>query len=174
MNNIANLQIIVAGYSRISDGLYDFLKDRSVSVIKIDSAINSLPNQQADIIFVFTKDDREEKVNLLNSLKPLLKKGGIMSINLDSIDLLALQIETQLKLLGVNLNFPKQQSKFMEIIATADNSEEDIQFLKEFGIRILEKDPYVVKNGISARAYMLAAMTREAFYLVDNGYASIE
>jgi len=150
------------------------LKDRSLSVTKIDTAINSLSNKQADIIFVFTKDDWEEKFNLLNSLKPFLKNGGIMSINLDSLDLLALQKETQLQLLGVNLNFPKQQSKFMEIITTDDNPEEQIQFIKEFGIQVLEKDPYVVSNGISARAYMLAAMTREAFYLVDNGYASIE
>lgn len=174
MNNTSNLQIIVAGYSRISQALYDFLKDRSLSVIKIDANVNSLSNQQADFIFVFTKDDQEEKVDLLKSLKPFLKKGGVMSINLDSLNLEGFQQETQLTLLGLNLNFPKQKSLFMEIISTEDNTEDQIQYLKEFGVQILEKDPYVVKNGISARAYMLAAMTREAFYLVDNGYASIE
>lgn len=174
MNNTANLQIIVAGYSRISQALYDFLKWKSLQVIKIDTKVESLSEQHADLIFVFTADDREDKVNLIKCLKPFLKKGGLMSINIDSIYLGDIQRETQLALLGLNLNYPKQESLFMEIISTKVNSEEQIRFLTEFGVNTLEKDPYVVRNGISARAYMLAAMTREAFYLVENGYASVE
>lgn len=174
MNNTSNLQIIVAGCSRIAQALYDVLNRKSMHVIKIDTEIESLSEQHADLIFAFTSDEQKDKVNLMKSLKPFLKKEGLMSINIDSVHLADLQRETQLTLLGLNLSYPKQESPFMEIIATDANSEEQIRFLREFGVNTLEKDPYVVKNGISARAYMLAAMTREAFHLVDNGYASIE
>ena len=36
------------------------------------------------------------------------------------------------------------------------------------------KDPYLIWGDVSVRAKMLYAMAREAFYLVHNGYASIE
>jgi len=174
MINTSNLQIIVSGYSRISQALYDFLTEKSLSVNKVDTTVNSHSNIQADLIFIFCSDNQEEKVHMLRSLKPYLKKDGIISINLDSINLHDLQEETQLEVLGLNLSFPKQKSLFMEIISTKKNSKDQIHFLIEFGSKVLGKDPYMVKNGISARAFMLAAMTREAFYLVNNGYASIE
>lgn len=174
MNNPSNLQIIVAGYGRIAQALYDFLKGKSLQVIKVGRPVEPLPLSQADFIFAFATDHQEDKVDLVESLKPFLKKGGLMCINIDSGCLGDIQRATQLTLLGMNLDYPKQESPFMEIIATKANSEEQIRFLIEFGVNTLEKDPYVVKNGISARAYMLAAMTREAFYLVDNGYASVE
>lgn len=174
MNKTSNLQIIVAGYSRIAQGLYDFLKQKSLSVTRIDTHVESLSEQRADFIFLFTHEDPEDQVNWVESLKPFLKKDGLMSINIDAMNLADLQRESRLALLGLNLNYPNQGSLFMEIISTQENSEEQIQLLKEFGVHTLEKDPYVVNSGISARAYMLAAMTREAFYLVDNGYASIE
>ncbi|GEM_PF-823024 len=174
MIHTSDLQIIVSGYSRISQALYNFLIEKSLSVTTFDTTVNSNSTIKADLIFIFCSDNQEEKVNMLRSLKPYLKKDGIITVNLDSVNLHDLQDATQLEVLGLNLSFPKQKSLFMEIISTKTNSNDQIDFLTEFGSKVLEKDPYMVKNGISARAFMLAAMTREAFYLVSNGYASVE
>ena len=174
MNNTPKLQIIVAGDSPICRSLVTFLKSKSFSVASVESDITSLKDNRADLILIFTGDNLQEKVHLISSLKQQLKNGGLMCINLDSGNLLELQKQTQTPLLGLNLNYPAMKSLFMEIISTKENSPDQIEFLKSFGVDILEKDPYLVKNGISARAHMLAAMTREALFLVDGGYASIE
>src|SRR5690606_27326180 len=37
-----------------------------------------------------------------------------------------------------------------------------------------EKDPYVLENNEGIRAKLLAALVREAFYLIENGYVGVE
>ncbi len=174
MKTITDTTILIAGHSRIATALTKYLNTQSLNVQHIQEPSGLSTELKADYIFAFTSDLLEEKIKLLQPLLPALKEGGILTINLDGIQLADVQKNTRRDVLGMNLNFPDQHSPFMEIIRTDQNDDVQIKQLKFFGEHTLKKDPYVVNHGLSARAYMIAAMTREAFYLVDNGYANIE
>ncbi len=70
--------------------------------------------------------------------------------------------------------YPVQSTFFMEIIRGDATDEEYVRQLLALGKKRWKKDPYVVRSGFSIRARMFAAMVREALFLVENGYASIE
>ncbi|HRP56998.1 3-hydroxyacyl-CoA dehydrogenase family protein, partial [Agriterribacter sp.] len=63
---------------------------------------------------------------------------------------------------------------FMEIIANAKNDGALVRQLDKEARTYWGKDPYIITGELGIRAKMIAAMAREAFYLVENGYASVE
>lgn len=171
MNLLGKSTVLVAGQTAIAQDFYQYLVQDQLEVHFIDEL--RAPTYTYDLIFIFTADDLERKSVWINQLKDYLSESGILCINIDGIDLHKIQEHSCKRVVGANFCYPMTASPFMEIVTTKDNKPKDVHALEKWAISILNKDPYIVKDGISVRAYMQAAMAREAFYLVDKGYASI-
>lgn len=172
MSSNPELQILIIGDCRISNQLFDYLENQKATVVKCLD-IDTLERVHYDVVIINSSDQLEIKVRHVQTVVDRSNNRPLICINLDAINLAEIQQIVPNKILGLNFSYPFSDSKFMEIIRTEMNDDSQVQSLVNLGKNLLNKDPYVVNRGVSARALMLAAMTREAFYLVDNGYANI-
>jgi len=123
-----------------------------------------------------TGEDLVEKRAMIQQLERILFPGSAIAINTESIPLSQLQ-ETCLRpnrLVGLNWVEPAHTTFFLELIINAHTNRKLADNLYELAKCHWNKDPYLIFNNVSIRARMLSGMIREAFYLVQNGYASIE
>lgn len=123
-----------------------------------------------------TGEDMEEKKEAIRQLESQLLPDALLAINTESIPLRVLQEACQYpeRLVGVNWVEPAHTTFFLEIITNDFTSKTLVNGLFHLAKTAWNKDPYLVSNEESIRARMFGAMVREAFFLVQNGYASIE
>lgn len=132
--------------------------------------------EQFPIGIAITGEDIEEKRAAIQQLENGLLPHSILAINTESIPLDDLQQACRYpdRLFGLNWTEPAHTTYFLEIITNVKNNQELTDHLLKLAKDCWNKDPYLVTHGVSIRSKMLGAMAREAFYLVQNGYASIE
>lgn len=172
MSVFDNPCILVAGCTEIAKDLYEHLNKKQFEVDFVDQPLEL--DKKYNLIFIFLDDNLEEKCIWIKSLNQSRATDSLLCVNIDGVSLEDIQAGVGVEVIGVNFCYPITASPFMEIISTVNNNATWINQLSEWAKKKLNKDPYTVYGGISARAYMLAAMARESFYLVDQGYASIE
>lgn len=129
-----------------------------------------------DVAIAITAEQATDKRKVIQQLACRLGSEAIIAINTESISLGELQagIAHPGRVLGLNWCYPADLTFFMEIVANAKSDPESIDRLITMGREVWGKDPYTVRGGFSTRARMMAAWAREAIYLVENGYASME
>ncbi len=127
------------------------------------------------LAIAITAENLEDKIAVIQKLEKVIKSTKVIAVNTETIDIRELQKNTQNpeRILGVNWVEPAHNTQFFEIIKSALNSTVCVQSLNKLAAEHLHKDPYIVTNN-SIRAKLMASMVREANYLVDNGYATIE
>lgn len=132
--------------------------------------------KEADIVICVTSEDFLIKQRLIQSLDKLFAERTIIAINTESFSLEELQQHTKYphRIIGLNWCDPAYTTSFLEIIANDNTAGEIIKTVERVAISYWEKDPCVVRCGYSIKARLMAALAREAFYLVENGYASVE
>jgi 3-hydroxybutyryl-CoA dehydrogenase len=123
-----------------------------------------------------TGENVEEKKARIQQLEKLLFPGSIIAINTESIPLSLLQdgCEHPERLIGLNWVEPAHTTFFLEIITNAGTKKKLVDHLYDLAKAHWNKDPYCVSKNVGIRAKMLSGMIREAFFLVQNGYATIE
>ncbi|HVS98377.1 MAG TPA: 3-hydroxyacyl-CoA dehydrogenase NAD-binding domain-containing protein [Puia sp.] len=141
--------------------------------------IEGLLDRQAaghKIGIAITDEDEAVKRTAIRQLERLLFPGSIIAINTESIPLSLLQegCECPERLIGLNWAEPAHTTFFLEIITNAGTRKKLADSLYELARDHWNKDPYFVSGEVGIRAKMLSGMIREAFYLVQNGYATIE
>jgi 3-hydroxybutyryl-CoA dehydrogenase len=126
------------------------------------------------LAIIITREDEHLKKDLLNQLDAVIASDVIVAVNTESITLEILQnsISNINRLIGLNWTEPVHTSFFLEVIAAA-NSDEAATAVSVLAKLFWSKDPYIVK-GDGIRSRLLSAMAREASFLVDNGYASVD
>ncbi|MCW3092902.1 MAG: 3-hydroxyacyl-CoA dehydrogenase [Ferruginibacter sp.] len=128
------------------------------------------------IAIAITAEDLAEKRAAIQLMEKNLIADSIIAINTESIPLCTLQ-EACLypkRLIGVNWVEPAHVTYFLEIIINGNTDKTLVDILFNNARANWNKDPYLVSHSVSIRAKMFCAMAREAFFLVKNGYASIE
>ncbi|RQP14561.1 MAG: 3-hydroxyacyl-CoA dehydrogenase [Parapedobacter sp.] len=132
-----------------------------------------LPHQW---IVVVTEERSDIKRQLIQRLEGCIDEAAVIAINMESIPLEELQASSNYpeRVLGLNWCYPADLTFFLEIICNERTVPDRVRALEVMAKNGWNKDPYTVKSGFSVRARMMAAWAREAFYLVENGYASIE
>ena len=117
-----------------------------------------------------------EKMSVIQQLEKKVDPAAAVAINTESIPLSILQKASNHpeRLVGLNWVEPAHVTFFLELIINAETNKKLADQLFEFAKIHWNKDPYLIYNNVSIRARMLSGMIREAFYLVQNGYASIE
>lgn len=172
MYMIDNPRLLVAGKSVIARDFYAYLKEEHLEVDFIEEPLTT--GTRYDLIFVFAEDDLVDKCMWINKLEGAILPDGFVCVNVDGIGLDEIHLNVNIEVVGVNFCYPVTASPFMEIIESLHNQVGHVEALFHWAKERLHKDPYIVCGGISARAHMQAAIAREAFYLVDGGYASVE
>ena len=128
------------------------------------------------LAIVVTGEDMLKKKLLIRELEKKLPAGSVIAVNTESIPLSILQegaIHPE-RIAGLNWTEPAHTTYFMEIIANAKNDSSLVKHLAHEAKTYWGKDPYIISGDLGIRAKMMAAMTREAFYLLEHGYASVE
>ena len=128
------------------------------------------------LVIAITSENAAQKQALTDQLEAVLSSNTLIAINTESIPLDTLQQHAQHpeRIIGLNWTEPAHTTLFLEIITTSQNAPDLTDALYETARSDWHKDPYVVRNGCGIRTRMLCAMIREAFYLVENGYVSVE
>jgi len=123
-----------------------------------------------------TGENVNEKKARIQQLEKLLFPGSIIAVNTESIPLSLLQdgCEHPERLIGLNWAEPAHTTFFLEIITNAATRQKLVDDLYDLAKEHWNKDPYCVSKDVGIRAKMLSGMIREAFFLVQNGYATIE
>lgn len=130
-------------------------------------------NSNYQLVIALTSENLKIKREWIKRLENVVLSNTIIAINIESIELdeLLSVSSNASNLLGLNWTDPAHTTFFLEIIEGESSSlaQDFCFFTKSFW----GKDPYIVKNtGIRSR--LISAMAREASYLVDNGYATVE
>lgn len=128
------------------------------------------------LAIVATDEEVQKKKSLIRELEIKLPAASVIAVNTESIPLHILQEGTKHpeRVIGLNWTEPAHTTYFMEIIANEKNNRVLVNHLANEAKTYWGKDPYIISGDIGIRAKMMAAMTREAFYLVEHGYASVE
>lgn len=129
-----------------------------------------------ELAIVIVEEELLKKGNAISQLEGVLASDAIIAINTESIPLKSLQMESRFpgRILGLNWTEPAHTTYFTEIITNSKSDKTQVNRLFNLAKNYWQKDPYIVCYGLSIRAKMFAAMIREAFYLVENGYASFD
>lgn len=127
-------------------------------------------------VIVITDEDFKEKKSWINKLEKAMTATSIIAINTESIPLSKLQAacNNPERVIGLNWTEPAHTTYFLEIIANETSDKELATSLCREAKQNWGKDPYIIYDELGVRSKMMAAMTREAFYLVENGFASVE
>ena len=126
------------------------------------------------LAIVITEEDVSIKRDIISQLEHLLLPDAIIAVNSESIGLDALQAHAlhPERIIGLNWTEPAHTTQFLEIITNASINPCVVDQIMNLAAS-WRKDPYVVEN-FGIRSRLMSAMVREAFYLVENGYASLE
>jgi 3-hydroxybutyryl-CoA dehydrogenase len=129
---------------------------------------------KADFVIVITGEDLSIKKDTIGQLEKVVAPHAIIGINSESIGLYEIQEGATHpgRIIGLNWTEPVHTTRFLEIITNHDVDEKVEKEINRLA-HALNKDPYTVEN-FGVRSRLMSAMVREAFYLVENGYASVE
>jgi 3-hydroxybutyryl-CoA dehydrogenase len=141
--------------------------------------IEGLPDGKAaghKIGIAITGEDPVEKRKMIGELEKVLSPGATIAINTESIPLSQLQelCHRPERLIGLNWVEPAHTTFFLEVIMNAGTNRKVADNLYALARNHWNKDPYLIFNDVGIRAKMLSGMIREALYLVQNGFATIE
>ncbi len=112
----------------------------------------------------------------ISRLESLLPADAPILISTETFDLLLLQKEVldPARLVGVNWVEPAHTTYFLELISNEITDEKIVSELFDLAQSTWQKDPYRVRKSTGIRQKLMAALIREALFLVENGYASVE
>ena len=137
----------------------------------------ALPENQAfQLAIVVTAEDLPEKIRLIQRLEEYLPETTTIAVNSETFDLALLQADAKNphRILVANWVEPAHTTLFLELIGNEHTEPTRIQSLKRLASDYWNKDPYCLSQGEGIRQRLIAALIREALFLVQNDYASVE
>ncbi|PWJ58167.1 3-hydroxybutyryl-CoA dehydrogenase [Dyadobacter jejuensis] len=171
--------VLVVGNTLLTQGIIACLSNGGckVSLVSQVSAIGKLQgDEHYDLAILVTKEDLAAKQLMIEEVQSVLAPRTPIAINMESIGLDQLQraSDSPHLLLGLNWTEPADLTYFLEIIVNDTTDDGLVEGLLQVAVEDWQKDPYVIRAGHGIRMPLLAAMIREAFYLVSNGYATVQ
>lgn len=131
---------------------------------------------QPNLIIAVTSEDVQDKKACIRDLEKAVPSSAVIAINTESISLETLQEGSSCpeRIIGLNWVEPAHTTFFLELITNSEAGRPGIDRIYKLAKKHWHKDPYIISGNYGIRSRMFAAMAREAFYLVQHGYASIE
>jgi 3-hydroxybutyryl-CoA dehydrogenase len=140
----------------------------------ISGEVSSLA--QAQVVIESTVEDLAVKREVIRAIEAVVSSDTLIGSNTSAIPVSDLQSGAKHpeRILGLHWAEPANITRFMEIICgrvtSARNAKRAVRFACSWG-----KEPSVLRKEIRGfiTNRIMYAMLREAFYLVDSGYASV-
>ncbi len=130
-----------------------------------------------EVVIESITEDVEAKKTVYHTLEMVLSPTAIIGSNTSAIPVSVLQAGLQHpeRLLGIHWAEPAHITRFMEVICGKDS---DVKYAREI-VKLAEswgKEPSLLRKDIRGfiTNRIMYAMLREAFNLVENGYATVE
>jgi 3-hydroxybutyryl-CoA dehydrogenase len=140
----------------------------------ISSEIEAL--KSAEIVVESTVEDLAVKQEVIASIENVVGRTTLIGSNTSAIPVTQLQQLARYpqRVLGLHWAEPAHLTRFMEIICGAKTSFKNARRAMDLA-RLWGKEPSLLRKDIRGfiTNRIMYAMLREAFYLVENGYASI-
>jgi 3-hydroxybutyryl-CoA dehydrogenase len=133
--------------------------------------------KECKLVIECTIEDIEIKKTVYAKIEAAVPPDTIITSNTSAIPISILQRTTQLpsRFLGLHWMEPSHTTRFLEIICGDLSDQQKAEWLYELA-GYWNKEPTLVRKDIRGfiNNRLMYAMYREAFYLVENGYASVE
>ncbi len=130
-----------------------------------------------DIVMECTIENIEIKRSVYTKIESFITSDAILTSNTSAIPISILQAEVKYpeRFVGLHWAEPSHTTRFLEIICGDKTDIEKAEYLYEISYK-WAKEPTLVRKEIRGfiTNRLMYAMYREACYLVENGYASIE
>ncbi len=132
--------------------------------------------QEVELVIGVSNENPDEKKALLLRLEELFPPMVTLTINAESMPIEQLQALMQYpdRLVVANWVEPAHTTYFLELVSNKITCSERVSRLYDQAKNHWRKDPYLLQNGSGIRHLLMSALIREAFYLVKNGYATVE
>lgn len=158
-----------------AEGMLKELPEAVVQRITITADVAELAGH--DVVIESITEDVEAKKAVYNLLEMVLSPTAIIGSNTSAIPVSVLQdgLQHPERLLGIHWAEPAHITRFMEVICGKNSelkyAEQIVKLAESWGKEpsLLRKD---IRGFITNR--IMYAMLREAFNLVENGYATVE
>jgi 3-hydroxybutyryl-CoA dehydrogenase len=129
------------------------------------------------LVIESTLEDIKIKKQVYQNIENVVNDHTIITSNTSAIPISLLQKETRIpsRFLGLHWAAPAQTTRFLEIICGDNSDQEKADWLYKLS-HYWAKEPTLVRKDIRGfiTNRLMYALYREAFYLVENGYASID
>ena len=129
-----------------------------------------------ELAILFTEEDAAKKRALIDELENYLPGDALIAINTESILLSILQHHARHpgRLIGANWTEPVHTTCFLEIITNENTYQPMAERFYHAARTHWNKDPYLLQHGRGIRTRMMCALIREAFYLIEHDYVTVE
>ena len=133
--------------------------------------------KECKLVIECTLEDLDIKRNVYSKIESHVGDNAIITSNTSAIPISILQKDTKVpsRFLGLHWAEPSHTTRFLEIICGDDSDIKHAEWLYELS-SFWGKEPTLVRKDIRGfiTNRLMYAMYREAFNLVENGYASVE
>ncbi|MDQ7947931.1 MAG: 3-hydroxyacyl-CoA dehydrogenase NAD-binding domain-containing protein [Pedobacter sp.] len=138
--------------------------------------VSKLEKTDCALAIAITDEKLNDKTSIIAQLEAQLPADAWIGVNTESIALDEIQEGSRNpeRIIGLNWVEPAYTTFFLEIIANQKNNSTALEKLVQEAKASWNKDPYVVHDAISVRSRLFCAMAREAFFLIENGYATVQ
>lgn len=154
------------------------LTERPEEVLKRHTITDDIAKMAGhEVVIESIIENVDEKKSVYKKLETVLSSTAIIGSNTSAIPVTVLQsgLQHPERVLGIHWAEPAHITRFMEVICGKDSQ-------LEYAYKMVElaeswgKEPSLLKKDIRGfiTNRIMYAMLREAFYLVENGYATME
>ena len=133
--------------------------------------------KKCKLVIECTLENLDIKKTVYKKIEDVIEKDAILTSNTSAIPISVLQKETTHpeRFFGLHWAEPSHTTRFLEVIWGAESGVETAEYLYALA-HYWGKEPTLVRKDIRGfiSNRLMYAMYREAFYLVENGYATVE
>lgn len=128
------------------------------------------------LVIVMTAEDLQVKRAVIERVTRFVPEAALIAVNTESIALSAIQKDAVRpeRIIGANWSEPVHTTFFLEVISNDETAADLVDTFVSTARAYWQKDPYVIEKDTGIRARMMSAMVREAFFLLENDYVTIE
>lgn len=159
----------------LKEGLITQPPEVYLSKLTITQAYTDL--HDCDLVMECTIENMTIKQSVYGKIEAVIRQDALLTSNTSAIPISLLQEQTLYprRFFGLHWAEPSHTTRFLEIICGEDSDLEKAEWLYALSHH-WGKEPTLVRKDIRGfiTNRLMYAMYREAFYLVENGYATVE
>ncbi|GAA5220004.1 3-hydroxyacyl-CoA dehydrogenase family protein [Membranihabitans marinus] len=174
------VRLLSDNYSATTETLHHYInhltKDEKSKINTIQLTEDYQIKSNNTMVIISKECDQTELKSIFNALAKNEIEPQWIGVANDYLSLDEIQCCTTYpeKIFGMNWVLPAHHTFFLELIHNQTTTKGLVETIAEHGSKKWNKDPYIVSGEQGIRSKMISALIREAFYLVSNGYASLQ